>query len=113
MSFVTDGPASPSEPSVETTFATEIRSSEALLNGNINPNGAETTYWFEYSGDSLLSIVIGEGTRHQTLSTGTVSTKVETKINGLRSNTKYYYRIIGKNAYGTVEGKIVSFRTKS
>ncbi len=112
MSFTTTGPSAPSQPSIDTTSATDVSAGGAQFNGRVNPNGAETTYWFEYGSDSLLSILIGSGTNPQTVAAGTDSVKVEASVTGLQSNTNYYYRLVGRNAYGTVRGDIVSFKTR-
>src|SRR3989338_6745180 len=112
LNFTTKGPATPSSPSVTTTGASNIKSDSAALNGRINPNGAETTYWFEYSSDSLLSILIGSGTPREVLAAGTDNVNVSADIENLSKNTKYYYRLIGRNSFGVVRGSILSFTTK-
>ncbi len=110
--FTTSGPASPSAPTVTTTSATSVQPKSADLNGRINPNGAETTYWFEYSQDSLLGNLIGSGTPTQTLTAGTNPTNVKANISGLNNDTKYYYHLVARNQYGTQNGSIMSFTTK-
>jgi phosphodiesterase/alkaline phosphatase D-like protein len=112
LSFMTGGPANPKQPSVTTTSATNITTSGAHLTGRINPNGAETTYWFEYSSDSLLGTLIGNGTSPLTVGVGNNTTNVESAITGLKNNTKYFYHLVGRNAAGTVYGNIISFTTK-
>ncbi len=37
---------------------------------------------------------------------------VKADVTGLDRNTKYFYRLIARNQYGTVVGSVVSFRTK-
>jgi phosphodiesterase/alkaline phosphatase D-like protein len=112
VSFTTTGPAAPTAPSVSTTAATNIKTTAATFTGRIDPNGAETTYWFEYSSDSLLSSLIGSGTAQKKLAAGTSTVSVTTNVTGLRSATNYYYRIVAQNSQGTVRGEIVSFKTK-
>ncbi len=111
LSFTTAGPAQASKPTVDTSNATNISSTDATFNGTINPNGSDTEYWFEYSTDSLLSNLIGSGTPHGTV-VGTTTQTIKINVNGLESNTKYYYHLVGKNDYGTVIGDTVSFTTK-
>ncbi len=113
LSFTTAGPVSPGAPTVSTTSATNITNSTATLNGRINPNGVDTTYWFEYSNDSLLGSIIGSGTATQTLNAGTSTISVHADIDSLNNNTKYYYHLVGRNSYGTVSGSIMSFTTKN
>lgn len=112
LSFTTSGPASPSSPSVSTDSASNITASSARLNGRINPNGAQTDYWFEYSQDSLLGSLIGSGTPVKTLGAGDSEVSVQDTLSGLARDTRYFYRLVGRNAYGTVLGDIESFRTK-
>lgn len=110
LNFTTTGPAAPGEPSVDTRAASGITSSSANLNANINPNGAETTYWFEYSEDSLLGSFLATSTSSATLS-GTTNTAVSMNVSGLDNNTRYFYRAVGQNQYGTVRGDVVQFKT--
>lgn len=113
MSFVTKGPAAPSSPIVNTNGATNISDSSARLNGSINPNGSETTYWFEYSQDSLLASLIGSGTSAKIVSSGNNTVNVQADVSNLNSDAKYYYRLVGRNQYGTTLGDIMSFKTKN
>ena len=110
-SFTTTGPAASSKPTVQTSNATNINSSSATLNGHINPNGADTIYWFEYSKDSLLSTIIGSGTQ-QTIIAGATSKSVNASIADLQANTKYYYHLAGSNKNGVVYGSVLSFTTR-
>lgn len=112
LSFTTAGPAGASQPSVKTNSATNVATSSATLNGRVDPNDADTTYWFEYSRDSLLGNVIGTATADQTMAGADAAIGVKADISGLSNNTKYFYRLLAKNQYGTVVGDIVSFRTK-
>lgn len=38
----------PNPPSVATTAASSVTTTQAVLNGTVNPNGIEATYYFEY-----------------------------------------------------------------
>ncbi len=112
QSFTTVGPAVPSAPTTDTTNATGVTSSTATLNGVVDPNGAETTYWFEYSQDSLLGSLIGSGTAQKSAGSGTDNVSVSANISGLAPNTAYYFRLVASNSQGTVRGDIVKFTTK-
>ncbi|MFA6520298.1 MAG: hypothetical protein WCT44_01670 [Candidatus Paceibacterota bacterium] len=112
LNFITKGPADPSSPTATTIQASDIANSKATLNGRVNPNGVDTTYWFEYSEDSLFGIIIGGGTTVKTLAAGTSAVSVEANIAGLSKNTKYFFRVVAKNQYGTDYGSSLSFMTK-
>jgi trimeric autotransporter adhesin len=112
LNFTTSGPAAPGEPSADTKAATNITSSSVTLNASINPNGAETTYWFEYSEDSLLGSVISTSTSSSTIN-GTTTENVSTNVTGLDNNTKYFYRVVAQNQNGTVRGDTMSFTTRN
>ena len=113
MSFTTTGPATASKPTVETSKATNVSSTDATFVGVVNPGGAETTYWFEYSGaDSLVGNLVGSKTPERTLVTSTSNQNVQINVNGLQPDTKYSYRLVAKNEYGIVNGDNVSFITK-
>ncbi len=112
LNFTTQGPPAPISPTVTTTEASNLASTSATLMGHINPNGAETTYWFEYSKDSLLGSLIGNGTAPITLDGGSAVVTARTDVSNLQPDTKYFYRLVGKNSAGTSRGDIISFRTK-
>lgn len=112
QSFTTKGPAAPGVPTVDTTPATSVATSSATLNGRLNPNGASTSYWFEYSEDSFLGSILGTLTASQTVSQDASTVSVSADATGLQHNTKYFYRLVGRNQYGTVRGDTVSFTTK-
>lgn len=112
FTFTTSGPAAPSQPAVSTNSATNIATSSATLNGRLDPNGSDTTYWFEYSKDSLLGNIIGTATPDQSMDGDDTPIGVKADISGLSRNTKYYYRIVARNQHGTTEGSVMSFRTR-
>src|SRR3989344_5030073 len=58
LNFKTLGPPVATAPSATTRNASDIKASTATLHGAVNPNRAETAYWFEYSSDSLLGSVL-------------------------------------------------------
>lgn len=110
LNFTTKGPAAPGVPTVSTEQASDIATSSVTLNGRLNPNGAQTTYWFEYGEDSLLGGLLVTATPSQSLN-GSAAVSVSADINDLEKNTKYFYRLMGRNQYGIVRGDIVFFRT--
>ncbi|PZV82154.1 gliding motility-associated-like protein [Algoriphagus aquaeductus] len=106
------GPAASfTSPTLTTSTATSITSSEATLNGNVTSDGgaAVTARGFVYS-SSDNTPTLGEGGVIQVadgLGTGTFSEAVS----GLSSSTTYYYQAYATNSQGTSYGGVVSFET--
>ncbi len=67
---------------------------------------------FEYSKDSLLGSIIGTVTASQTVSSAAVTLPVSAKVSNLDKNTRYFYRLVTRNQFGTTRGDIVPFRTQ-
>lgn len=109
LNFTTDGPAAIDEPGVEVAAATAVSARSATLHGTVTPNGAITTYWFEYSTDSLVGSVLGTATPEQTVASGVASAAASASISGLTPGTKYNYRIAAKNSAGTARSEVMSF----
>jgi len=114
LTFETAAPAasSVSAPTATTRDATSISSSNASLRGTVDPNGGETTYWFEYSTDSLLGNVLLKTTPRSSAGAGTNGVPVQAEVTGLSSKTSYYVRLVAENSKGTVRGEKVTFKTK-
>ncbi len=112
LSFRTTGPALPAAPAVTTRSASNIGTTSATLRGNVNPNGAETTYWFEYSTDSLLGSLLLNSTEPRSAGDGSSTRAVEMDVSGLSAKVDYYFRIVAQNSFGTVRGDRMTFRTK-
>ncbi len=99
-------------PTVTTTAASNIKKTTATLSGKVNPNGVQTSYWFEYSENATLATIIGSGTAEQTLGAGSVLTTVHANSIELKPNTRYYYRVVARNNSGTTTGNIATFKTQ-
>ncbi len=112
LNFKTQGPPAGVSPSADTRSAIDISTSTATLRGTINPNGAETTYWFEYSTDSLLGSALLNSTEHRSASSGTANVSIEADISGLSQNTTYFVRVVAQNNFDVVRGDRISFKTK-
>jgi len=97
------------QPSVSTNAASHVSQTSVTLNGSVNPNGFDTTYWFEYGYSQSLGQTVGV----QSLGSGNGTQYVSRYISGLAANSNYYYRIAAQNAGGTVYGNILSFTTVS
>lgn len=96
-------------PTSITGEAEAIGESVAILKGAVNPNGAATEAWFEYGSSVSFDkttgkIVMGSGNEQESLSA---------PLSGLSSATKYYFRTVASNSFGTTRGAVKSFITKT
>ena len=94
-------------PNTATYSATNITQTSATLTGYVDPQGAYTTYWFQY-GTSPNNMSATTATTIQWFTAGNVSTT----LNYLQPNTTYYFRLIAQNSNGTnYNASIQSFTT--
>lgn len=91
-------------PIVSTLQASSILASSATLNASIDPNGANTTFYFQFG----LATDYGNTT---TSGSTTVLLDVGDPISGLVANTVYHYRIVANNQGGTSYGNDLTFTT--
>ncbi len=93
-------------PRAVTGPASGISVGEATLSGTINPQGAETSYRFEY----------GTSVEYGTKAFGTVLPEqgeqtVTLSLRGLQAGTTYHYRLVVTNPGGTSVGQDETFTT--
>jgi HlyD family secretion protein len=100
VSSATAPTASTDSPGTTTTKA-------VTLTGTVNPNGAATTYVFEYG----TKAAFGSSTRSISVGEGTTPVSVEATISGLKPATTYVYRLVAQNAQGTAKGLTRTFTT--
>lgn len=79
----------------------------AMVIGVITPNGAFTTFWYEYG----LTANLGSKTTNQTIGSGFLGIPAPGYITNLTKNTTYYFKIVAENQYGRVAGSEYSFKT--
>ncbi len=101
-----------SSPPVATTdAATAVRATSATLNATVDPEGAETTYQFEYG--KTTSYGSAAPATAKSIGAGTAGVAVSEAIGGLDPNTIYHYRVRAVNAAGTTLGKDRIFETEA
>jgi lysophospholipase L1-like esterase len=76
----------------------------------VNPNGFETSAWFEYGTDPSLST--RDVTAPQAVGSGVTDLPFSVSVSGLISYETYYFRFVANNAGGTQKGAIQSFPTE-
>jgi hypothetical protein len=100
--------ASAARPAVTTGAAASITPSTATLNGRIDPNGKETTYFFQIG----TTRVYGINTAATSAGAGANLVNVSVPISGLAPATVYHYRLVARNSDGQRLGADRTFRTK-
>jgi C1A family cysteine protease len=96
-------------PTVTTGSAHSLTAYSAAVNATVNPNGAETTYYFEYgTTDSY-----GSTTTADSAGSGSRPRSVSADLTGLSAGVTYHYRLVAANSYGTTRGDGRTFTTLS
>ena len=95
------------QPYVLTGAASRIRTSDAKVEGRVNPLGLPSYYYFEYGGDETL------GSRTPLRYAGLEETPrtVSDSLQDLDRATRYNYRVVAINGSGTSYGSLGSFTT--
>ena len=101
----------PSAPAVTTGAASDVTNTAATLNGTVNPEGAATTYQFQYG----TSTSYGSVAPASPASAGSGSSAVSESaaLSGLSASTMYDYRLVATNATGTTDGSNQTFTTSA
>ena len=91
------------KPVISSQTTSAVGTSEATLEAQINPSGAETTYYFEWGTSDAY------GTRYPAetgLSAGSGSSFVSASatISGLEESTSYHFRVVAENEFGVSKG---------
>jgi hypothetical protein len=97
------------KPAIEREFTYDVNSDGARISGEINPEGVETTYHFEYGTDTGYGQVIPAS--DVTLKSPTKVATVSATVTGLAPGTTYHFRIAATNESGTTHGEDHTFRT--
>jgi hypothetical protein len=96
-----------SSPSVTAANPTRVAQTSAQFNGTVNPNGAATTYTFQYG----LTSAYGLSTSLKNAGRGTKFVKASATATGLIPGTVYHFRIVALNSHGGAVGRDHTFTT--
>ena len=97
--------AAVSPPAATTGFATSTGPSSENLSGVVNPNGAATTYHFEYG----TTASYGSATPDTTAGAGTRNVPASAVVTGLVPGTVYHDRLVAVSSAGTSVGADETF----
>ncbi len=107
-------------PEIESQSVLGVGESSALLKAEINPNGENTTYVFQYLTEAAYE-ANEPGDRFggaseapvggASLGGGLATLPASVPVSGLEPGTAYRFRVVATNIEGTAEGEAKSFRT--
>ena len=99
-------------PRIEESGATRVTAESVTLVARINPQGAETSYTFEYApaGGAFVPVPGSEG--KGVLAEGVAGVSVSAHVQGLSAHSAYEFRVIASNSVEAVTGTTVSFTTQ-
>jgi hypothetical protein len=95
------------EPIATTGAASAVTATGATLAGSVDPEGALTTYRFEYG----TTTAYGSVSPDAEAGSGRDPVAVSADLAGLTPNTTYHYRVTATNAAGTTRGEDRTFTT--
>src|SRR5438046_4955221 len=93
------------QPLPITSPASNLLNNAATLNGTVNPQGAETTVWFEWGS----VFVYGNSTPHQSVGSGNNTVAKSATLTNLVAGRLYHFRCVASNSLGVVRGADQSF----
>ena len=96
-------------PGATTGAVTSVEPTQAVVTGTVNPEGAPTSWYVEYSLDTDPGF--GSKTPIKTVGSGTAAVDVSATLTGLSAATSYHYRLVATNRHGTTRGSAGVFNT--
>lgn len=87
-------------PVVLTGAASDLTASSATLNGEVNPEGLATHWYFQYG----LNTDYGTSTPVSSLDAGPNNANVSATISGLAPESTYHFRVVAQSTTGTSYG---------
>ncbi len=98
-----------SAPLIDGESVADVSSNGALLQAEINPLGAATTYRFEFG--TTLSYGTNVPVSDASIGAGSSDVAVSQQLTGLQPSTTYHFRVVAVNSFGTTEGPDRTFVT--
>ncbi|MBV9413654.1 MAG: hypothetical protein JO363_01635, partial [Solirubrobacterales bacterium] len=94
-------------PGPNGSYTQSVTADAAQLQGGIYPNGADTTYWWEYG----TTTSYGQQSPAKDIGAGTAALAVADTLTGLQQSTTYHYRLVAENSFGTQYGYDYTLKT--
>lgn len=101
--------AQSAKPTVTTGASANPTPASVTVLGRVDPNGAQTTYLFQYGP----TVLYGAATPPLAAGGGTSAINVLANLTGLAPATTYHYRLVATNRNGTTTGADRTFRTRN
>jgi phosphodiesterase/alkaline phosphatase D-like protein len=95
------------KPGIQTGLMNVASDKGAVVTGYVAPNGAATSYWFEYGKTNSL----GSRTISQPAGAEFVTLATPAYLSDLTPGTTYYYKLNAQNEFGKVEGVTYTLTT--
>ena len=99
---VTTGAPGITGPGTTGSYTQSVTADTAHLQGAVYPNGADTTYWWEYG--PITSTSYPEQTLPSDVGSGSAPLPVTGSFTDLQPATSYHYRLVAQNSFGTEYG---------
>jgi hypothetical protein len=94
-------------PAAHTAPATGVGPLGATINGTVTPNGHATKVHFQYGTTKNY----GQNTPAQDVGAGTTPVPIAASLTGLKSSTRYHFRVVAVSSAGTKRSGDRSFKT--
>jgi hypothetical protein len=96
-----------SRPHIDAAYTTNLNSSSVDLNAEINPEGFDSTYHFEWGTSTGYgnSVPVPDAD----IGSGTSDVPVTQHLEGLSANTVYHWRVVATNSVGIIFGQDHTF----
>jgi Concanavalin A-like lectin/glucanases superfamily len=98
----------PQPPTVAAAAASGVTTTGATVNGSVNPNGQDTTYYFQYGRDTSY----GQSTATVDAGSGASAVAVSANLSALAQGTTYHVQLVATNATSTTYGPDTTFATQ-
>ncbi len=105
-----DGTFATTGPGIVSEGVTNVGFESATMEAELDPDGGETTYHFEYGATGAYGTSVPSP--DESIGAGQADVEVEIRLPGLQPSTTYHFRVVATNAQATVDGAERTFTTQ-